>query len=109
MTVSATVAPASASGGVEVESVLMTPPRKGHGITTPGMKASPSAAGRSTPPSRVIRDVRASTVSAWGRVCVNYCFTILDCADCHVSHGASSVGSDYRISSVSPSVSLAII
>ena len=67
----------SGTGGVEVGSVLMTPPREGRGVLRPGMKASPNAAGTVIPPSRGVRDVRVSTVSVWGGVCGNCCFRII--------------------------------
>ena len=64
-------------GGVEVGSVLLTSTREGRGVLRPEVKASPSAAGRATPPSRVVRGVRVSTGNVWGGVCGNCCFRII--------------------------------
>ena len=72
----ATEAPASVSGGVELGPVLITSPREGRGVLRPGMKAAPSAAERSTPPLRVIRDVKESIVSVWGGEAGYVSFTI---------------------------------
>ena len=72
----ATEAPASVSGGVELGPVLITSPREGRGVLRPGMKAAPSATERSTPPLRVIRDVKESIVSVWGGEAGHVSFTI---------------------------------